>query len=314
MEREVSLFNKPGLYLRNPRGGVEDVANMRNAGFHYIAVNVGDHSMPEWDAVLNRAEQAGVPVMPWMRCLHEPAVTRLCALARAMPAKAVLVNSEDELFSGAVTLSHIAQECKGLDAALSCQPWTADLPLNQVSALAIHLQMFPQESEVSTRPRDCRARAFKNGGRRVNFMLGIHDIGPNVLPPRQAGYSIYTADDCGNDFGPWMPSTPPSLDIKFQGALYPYDHSRYVRGKSPERVKALKRAMHRAGFGDFGALDGTYGPKLKAAMQAMQRTHGFRSATGSYGASSHLVLMTLLAAQPDSGYALDEEARAWMEM
>jgi hypothetical protein len=308
----MSVFDQPGLYLRDPRGGVENVASMRDAGFHSIAVNVGDFSISAWDTVLNRAEAAGVTVLPWARTRNEAAVTRLCQIARAMSAKAVLVNAENELFDGSLDTKVIARESLGLDGCLSTLPWSGDVRWEAVAHMRLHLQMFPQETETSKHPRDCRVKAFQNGAKRVNFMLGVHDITEVELPPRQGGFWVYTADDVGSNYGTWSPETPPSLGIPYKGPLYPVNHKFYVKNKLPWTVRALKVACHNSGFGDFKApLSPVFGLRLKEALGNMQRTFGMR-ATGFYGAGTHLLLQTLLAAQPKSGYALDSAAQAWM--
>lgn len=311
----MSVFDKPGMYLRAPDGGVEGVREMHEAGFESIAINVADFQVNAWDAVLNRAEQAGVVALPWGRTRNEAAVKRLCDIARAMDAKAVLVNAETELFDGSLDVGVIARETVGLDACLSTLPWSGDVRWERVAHLRLHLQMFPQETETSKHPRDCRVKAFANGAKRVNFMHGIHDITPSDLPPRQGGYWVYTGDDCGGNFSAWSPQRPPSLAIPFQGPLYPVGHKLYVKGKRPWTVRALKSACHRSGFGDFyqATPDSTYGPRLKTALANMQRTFAMRP-TGLYGAGTHALLMTLLAAQPESGYALDERAQTWMRV
>jgi hypothetical protein len=311
----MSVFDKPGLYLRAPDGGVEGLVEMRDAGFQSVAVNVADYQINAWDEVLNRAERAGVTVLPWGRTRNDAAVARLCAIARAMDAKAVLVNAETELFDGTLDLKVIANETQGLDACLSTLAWSGDVLWHPVARLRLHLQMFPQETDTAKHPRDCRVKAFANGAKRVNFMLGIHDITPKELPPRQGGYWVYTGDDTGNNYAPWSPQRPPSLAIPFQGPLYPVGHKLYVKGKRPWTIRALKVACHRSGFGDFyqETPDPTYGPRLKEAIANLQRTLGVR-ATGLYGSGTHVLLMTLLAAQPESGYALDERAQAWMRV
>lgn len=311
----MSVFDRPGLYLRNPYGGVEDVKSMHDAGFETIAINVRDYQLHEWNMVRARAFEAGVAVIPWARCLTNAEVTELVKLAQSL-GNAVLVNSETELQNnGPVSAAHIASVCKGMDAAVSTLCWTAGMDLVALKGMPIHLQLFPQETDASTRPRDCRARACVNGGKHVTFMHGIHDIAPLVLPPLQGAYWVYTGDDAAQNFKLWGPRTWDSLNVPFRGALYPFGHPKYVPRKSPWRVRALKVAIHRAGFENFpqDVPDPGFGPRLAEALRCLQRVNGLRP-TGYYGSGTHAVLQTLQAVDPGDkyGYALTPQAQAWL--
>jgi peptidoglycan hydrolase-like protein with peptidoglycan-binding domain len=316
----VSVFDRPGLYLRNPRGGVEDVATMKAGGFSWIAINVGDHLPPEWSLIEQRADAAGVTVLPWRRCSNDAHVDELCDLARKEYSGRVIVNAEKELDTGEVTAEAIVTATEGMDAALSTEPLVFSVlggsPL--LAKLIVQLQLFPQENPISKEPRECRAHAFDLGAKTVHFMLGVHDpappeppLDPESLPPRQAPYSVYTADDCGNVFTPWSPRQPAALQIPFTGPLFGPSHQ---SGPSPEcgTVQALKVALHRAGFGTFPNADGVYGEDLEKALANFQRNFGI-TASGQYGKASYECVCRLLAVTPRAGYALTMSARELIE-
>jgi len=310
----VSVFDRPGLYLRNPRGGVEDVAAMKAGGFSWVALNVGDDQEPsEWSVVEHRASASGVTVLPWRRCTTDTEVAELCDLARRDYSGRVIVNAEKELDTGPVTAGAIVTATEGMDAALSTEPMIfstlAGSPL--LAKLIVQIQLFPQENDASKDPRHCRAVAFRLGAKTVHFMLGVHELDPEDFPPCQAPYSVYTADDCGNVFEPWGPRQPDPLQIPFTGPLYGPSHR---NGPSPVcgTVQALKIALHRAGFGDFTDQDGTYSEALEKALANCQRNFGI-SASGQYGKASYECVRRLLDVAPDAGHALTTSATALIE-
>lgn len=309
----MSVFDRPGLYLRDPRGGVEDVATMTAGGFSWIAINVGDFAPADWSLVKQRANAAGMTVLPWRRCSTDAHVNELCDLARREHSGRVIVNAEKELDTGVVSAEAILTATQGMDAALSTEPILfsslAGSPL--IERLVVQLQLFPQENDPSKAPRDRRAHAFGLGAKRVHFMLGMHGLDPDAFPERQAPYSVYTADDCGNVFTPWSPDARARLEIPFTGPLFGPSHE---RGPSPEcgTVQALKTAMHRAGFGTFANPDVIYDTSLESALTNFQRHVRIR-ATGQFGKRSYEAVRSLLAVEPHGGHALTPPARALIE-
>jgi hypothetical protein len=311
------------MYLRNPGGGVEDVENMRSHGFRWIAINLGDHADNEWDLVKQRANAAGVTVVPWGRITsiasrlglsNEKAAEWLATLGKQAYSNRVLFNAEKELDGNNALRIAMEDASVGMDYALSTEPWLFESLRNTplVRRGVVQIQLFPQESDASTRPRDCRARAYELGCLTVHFMLGMHDLPPGAFPRRQSPYSVYTADDCGNVFAPWSPESLPALTIKFQGPLFPVGHPKYVK-KLPWTIRALKSAMHRAGLTNFSQPDGTYGPRLKDALIRLQTLTNLVP-SGNYGMGTHTALMKLLSASPNEKYALDDAAQAWMKL
>ncbi len=299
---------------------MEDVATMKAGGFSWVAINVRDHEPEEWSVVEQRADAVGVIVLPWARCTTDAEVAELCDLARKDYSGRVIVNAEKELDTGQVTAGAIVTDTEGMDAALSTEPVVfSSLAGSPVLAkLIVQLQLFPQENDESKKPRDCRARAFELGAKTVHFMLGVHDpppplppIDPKSFPARQAPYSVYTADDCGNVFTPWSPRQPDPLQIPFTGPLFgPSDEN----GPSPRSgtARALKIAMHRAGFATFTNPDGAYNEALEEALANFQRNFGLTE-SGQYEEESYECVRSLLAVGPGAGYALSRSARALIE-
>jgi hypothetical protein len=95
---DLGYFGKayPGVFLNNPRGGVEDVAEMARAGIKVVYLNVGDFPAASWDLVRQRAKLLGVLVMPWARCRNALDVINLCNVGKAWGCVSIVVNLEDE--------------------------------------------------------------------------------------------------------------------------------------------------------------------------------------------------------------------------
>ena len=311
-----SIFEAPGLYLRNPRGGVENVAAMAAAGFRAIAINVRDHDVVEWRKVRDRASAAGVTVLPWARCLTEPEVAELCRIGREEFDRRALVNCENELFGDppAVSLECVERETRGLDAALSMLAWVGTPPLDmrKVSRLTIHLQLFPQENETSRKPRDCRAHAYNAGAARVEFMLGVHGLAPAAFPARQGAYWGYAADDMAGEYAVWSPETAKPLALSYTGPLYGPSRPDKAGGKRSGTAKALKIACHAAGVANFPKPDRVYNAALEQALARLQRAFGIQP-TGQYGRGTYELVKTLRSVTPGAGYALGPAAIALIE-
>jgi hypothetical protein len=314
----MSVFREPGLYLRHPQGGVEDVAAMRLDGFRAVALNVADHALDEWQKVIVRAQAADVRLVLWGRLetiaarrsmTVLQACTWLCDLARRL-GWPVIVNAERELKDGRIFCAQIAERAAGLDACLSTEPWLGGVDLTPLGDIEVHLQLFPQENDDSTRPRDCRAGAFALGARRVSFMYGMHGLTTTAFPFRQAPFWVYTADDIGGFYSVWSPQVLPALAIPYTGPLYGPSHRRF--GTTPhatETARALKMALHRAGFGTFPRPDPYYNELLERAMKRLQRWAGIVPVSGAYGRASYEAIRRLASVVPFDTYALRSRAR-----
>lgn len=222
------------LFLRDPRGGVEEVRSMRAAGFGAVFCNVGDHNPWDWLTVRTRAQEAGVVCGPWLRTAdgnnnfsHEK-LTRLIEIADEWHSP-LIVNSESELKgSDSMLTSLIAAELRGRDAAISVECWpfanVAWWPLGRYPFLP---QIFPAEAEAAKNPEACRDKWYDYGIECVVFTFGSYrGMKPsdfNKLTP----YGVYTADDCGGNYQAWtsqgthkpcVPETPePEDDMQMIG-------------------------------------------------------------------------------------------------
>lgn len=311
----MSIFNTPGLYIRTPGGNVEDVEVMKTAGFRWVALNVGDHPLPEWQTQLQRCQAAGMPVLPWRYVRTEADIQSLCNMARQMFGGKVIINAERELWRGEITIDQIVRGALGLDAALSVEPIPAhEIEWHKVAHMMVHVGLFPQENAESKDPRYCRAQYFLYGCKRVSFMDGNHDLTPIAFPPRATHFgAVYTADDCkdfGQTYSHWAPETIVPLSLPYTG---PYYHNQF--GKIPTKgstVKALKRAMHNAGYAHFTNPDAIYNQNLKDAMIRFQTNVGLQ-ASGNYGLGSYEALKTLASAIVGQTYAVDQFCLRWLE-
>ncbi len=62
-------FNGRGMTLLEPRGGVEDMDAVKNAGFTYVLLNLAFIRGGDWDLVRGRCAARGIEVVPW-RTVH----------------------------------------------------------------------------------------------------------------------------------------------------------------------------------------------------------------------------------------------------
>ena len=305
-----------GLYLRDPRGGVEDVQRMKDAGFDYICVNSHDFSIDAWDVVFARADAAGMPCGVWKFVRSDEDVNALRDEAKELGGP-MIVNAEKPLDHGEVSIEAIADACREMDAAISTEPQLyGSVDWSRVKDIPIQIQLFPQENATSRDPRGCRAHAFERGPRFVHFMLGIHELAAGSFPQRRQPYTVYTADDCANVFGPWAPQPLTALtetDFPMKGPGYgPASPSGKPPSEPSPAWRSLKRVMHNAGFGTFTDPDDSYEAPLVTAMVRMQDQFGIQ-ATGDYGRASYNAIGTLVSAIVGQTYAADSQACEWMQ-
>lgn len=200
------------FFLRNPRGGVEDLDRMQEAGFQGVFCNIGDFPPSDWEAIIRpRALQRGMFCGPWARTqdsnggFSPDKLTQLvqCAKRWASP---LIVNSESELKgTGSSWTTLIADMCRGYDAAVSVEPQPfADVEWWPLKEMPILPQIFPPAG--SPEPDwaieqwhaygiECVYLTFASYG---GMTPGSYDL--------NAPYSIYTADDCGGNYAAWSPT------------------------------------------------------------------------------------------------------------
>jgi hypothetical protein len=207
----VSIFLETNhLFLRNPRGGVENLAAMKNAGFGAVFCNIGDFAPSEWDFIRHQAAEASVVCGPWLRTAT-PSNNFSTEKFRYLLEVAdkwntpLIVNSESELKGSGRNLTEMmASEIGRRDAAISMEPWPfANVEWWPLGRYPFLPQIFPQDSDVAKQPEACKDQWYKYQVDCVVFTFGsYHDQSPDAFK-RLTPYGIYTADDCGGNYQPW---------------------------------------------------------------------------------------------------------------
>lgn len=198
-----SLADTRGAFLRNPRGGVEDVAEMRTVGrLNWIALNIGDHGPVEWDMVRSRARLAGVKVIPWARVRNTPNVAALAWTALNWGSPAIGLNLEAEaktVLPPAACATAIGAAGYAAETLTVTECWLYNAvdwhPLAELGACV--LEIFPAESDAAKRPADCAAHAWEMGFRAVRPCYGTYAGQTPDLYDLTVPHSLYTADDVG---------------------------------------------------------------------------------------------------------------------
>jgi len=215
----MSVFKtKSWLYLRNPRGGVEDLDRMQAAGFEGVFCNIGDHTPDEWQTIRGRAGARGMFCGPWARTAtaqntFDPAILdRIIACAEAWESP-LIVNPESEIQgTGTDATGLIAERCAGLDAAIAPEP----VPFDNVG-------WWPCK-EMPTLPQ-IRAENVPSLEWIINqwHAYGIDCVYPTFSSwggdtpgdfPLNAPYGVYTGDDMGGNYAAWSPR-----EFSYQGCI-----------------------------------------------------------------------------------------------
>ena len=189
---------------------------MKEAGFGGVFCNIKDYPAERWSEVRKRASAQGMFCGPWSRTssgmggaefdpnLLEALIT--CADAWESP---LIVNSEKEIDgSGDDLTSYIAEEVGDREAALSVEPIPfASVDWTPVAHLPILPQLFHAEQGAKYDPYEVKALWHSRGVQCVFFTFGTYGGMQPQDFPLQAPYSLYTGDDCGNNFQPWKPTS-----------------------------------------------------------------------------------------------------------
>lgn len=200
------------LFLRDPGGGVEDIASMKAAGFGAVFCNIGDFPPGDWSTVRRQAANAGVVCGPWLRTATEThmfSVDKLKYLIATADAwdTPFIVNSESELKGSGQELTRLIANAVGnRDAAISVEAWPfADVEWWLLNKYPVLVQIFPQESGAGTQPEMCRGQWYAYGMECVVYTFGsYHGMDPQTFD-RLTPYGVYTADDCNGNFQAWSP-------------------------------------------------------------------------------------------------------------
>lgn len=203
------LLRTNGLWLRNPRGGVEDVAEMRAAGFTWIALNVGDFALAEWTTVIERADAVGVGCIPWRRVRTQADVAALARDGTALDARALGVNLEKEADLGTLKPADCAAVLHSLwsrEVITITEPWLYNaVDWRALAALGpACLEIFPLEAESARDPKGCVAHAHEMGFRDVFPCYGTYAGATPAMYDLRQPHSLYTGDDVGaGNFKTW---------------------------------------------------------------------------------------------------------------
>jgi len=221
----VSVFLETNhLFLRNPRGGVEDIQNMKNNGFGVVFCNIKDYAPEEWDLVRERAQAAGVPCGPWGRTATDSnefdpnVLTKIQEVAEAWGDTPYIVNSESEINgTGSDITSYIQKMCGADDWALSMEPWPfANVDWSPIKAPVLP-QCFGPDWGSPEKEADCTWEWHRVGLNCVVPTYGTYNQWQPAVYNLFSPYGLYTADDCANEFAKWAAkgshepctSTPP---------------------------------------------------------------------------------------------------------
>jgi hypothetical protein len=139
-------------------------------------------------------------------------------------------------------------------------------------------------------------------------------------------HSLYTADDITPSAPAWnawkaptpctkeQPPSPPPVKPLTEKQL-PYTGPFFEGDRNHPTIKGLKRGQVRLGnlAQDLGSVTDDFGPDLKDALKAFQRSHDIQPVSGAYGRNTWLALRSarVPAEFPHAGeYAMDMLARA----
>lgn len=188
---------------------------MKDAGFGGVFCNVGDYPASAWEEIIRpRALDLGMFCGPWART-HDPSgnfsPSTLDTIIRVADQwrSPLIVNSESELKgSGATLTKQIAAAVGTRDGGLSMEPWPyANVDWTPVADLPALPQIFPEYGQAARDPEGCKDEWHNRGVSCVYFTFGSYGSQKPDDYMLQSPYSVYTADDCGSDYGAWSPTS-----------------------------------------------------------------------------------------------------------
>jgi hypothetical protein len=210
----MGTFDKCFLFLRQHNAGVEDVDLMVAAGFQAIFCNIGDPASPPdaWATIRSRAASFGIPCGPWLR-VQDPGggfglgrLQFLISVAKQWN-QPYIVNAEKELDnSGATLTTKIAATVGDDDCAISMEGRLYDaVDWTPVAHIPMLLQIFPELGATDASPYIQIAR--DKGIECVYATFGSYGGRKPSDYKLQAPYSVYTADDCHQNYAAWSPTS-----------------------------------------------------------------------------------------------------------
>jgi len=205
-----------GALLRNPRGGVENVAEMKAAlgDRCWLALNLGDgHVWDDWNVVIQRARALGVRLIPWARCRTLQECYDLLDDADLVGFRAIL-NIEDEFERGPGgtpapcppdKVREVMDDFPNVAVSFSTGAWLMnDVVYTPIAHRPVLLQLFPTDmkrdpSELPQIELDCRKHARDKGFRYIAITCQTYAGAQPGWYAYQGSTprSLYTGDDVG---------------------------------------------------------------------------------------------------------------------
>lgn len=210
-----SVFKETFFFLRQHDAGVENISDMKAAGFAGVFCNIGDDASPPeaWINIRSRCVQNNMFCGPWLRTTDESNTFSwerfnwLLAVADLWNPLTgiVIVNSESELQGTQDTITVPMREKLGdRDAAVSMEPQPFDnvhwYPLKSIPVLPQFSSSVGRTDVIAMRDLwhaygvDCVFPTYGSFG-------GSKPSDYELKSP----YSVYTADDCGQNYAAWSP-------------------------------------------------------------------------------------------------------------
>jgi hypothetical protein len=206
----MGVFQHPGGFVVDPGcgplGPVEHCKGMAGRGCKWVAFGEPIGTYP-WRIWITEAEKNGLTWMWWMRIAPEQtdrqeALYRLYALCSALRLN-VIVNVEDELADGRITIADIEDAVGALTVGISTvAPLYADVDWQHVTRLG--WTVLPQafmNVEPTLTATGALDQAHAAGAGLVNVTCGVYPVqGKRRLTladyePLPAAWSVYRVDD-----------------------------------------------------------------------------------------------------------------------
>ena len=198
------LASHRGALLNDPRGAAWDFAEMRDAGFAWVALNVGDHEPRRWSDVrrvppppASRSSPGHGSAIPISTRRARTAWRKLGTLldtAEAWGTTRPIVNVETELkprhLGGLITPEDVARELErtGMDeAAVSTEAWLYDMSWLPLTRYPVLLQILPRDNrwapgEVLGQQAACEKRARGYGFDHVGTSVQTYPMADGTDP------------------------------------------------------------------------------------------------------------------------------------
>jgi len=207
------------LFLDNPRGGVEDIAYLKEKApwIKGILLNVHSHTAEEWQAttVIDKCKANGLFYGPWARPekhgVFIPEIVDYCISVSDKWKTLGLINPEKEIDSNQDALNYIVAKVGSRDYALSVQP----TPFASIDwSVAGHLPILPQIMPVDQQGKHYDTEALKQewwklGVKCIYMTFGVFGGMKPTDFVLKAPYSLFTGDPIMASYSvePWAPTS-----------------------------------------------------------------------------------------------------------